>query len=118
MEEGGDCPTSTFPPVPENVPDASHSDPAQLPTFPDAERIFKQHEENPEIPLCPSIDSAGLCHKDGGPEKCPLWDRPKPEEEAPMMDVNTTKPNAAPEPEAAPATDAPPRRTRKKRGES
>lgn len=94
------------------------ADPPQLPTCPDAERIFRQHEENPDIPLCPSIDAAHRCHKDGGPEKCPLWDRPKPEEEAPMMDVNTTKPNAAPEPEAAPATDAPPRRTRKKRGES
>ena len=118
-EQGEDCPSDTFPPVPENVPDASHSDPAQLPTCPDAERIFKQHEENPEIPLCPSIDSAGLCHKDGGPEKCPLWDRPKPEEEAPpMMDVNTTKPKTEPEPEPEPASATPPRRTRKKRGES
>ena len=34
-------------------------------------------------------------HKEGGPDVCPLWDRPK--EEAPKMDVN------------------PPRRTRKKR---
>ena len=95
------------------------ADSPQLPGCPDAERIFKQHEENPEIPLCPSIDSAGWCHKDGGPEKCPLWDRPKPKEEAPMMDVNTTKPQTGepePEPEAPPAT--PPRRTRKKRGES
>ena len=106
---------------PENPPTDQGTEPAdspQLPTCPDAERIFRQHEENPDIPLCPSIDAAHRCHKDGGPEKCPLWDRPKPEEEAPMMDVNTTKPNAAPEPEAAPATDAPPRRTRKKRGES
>ena len=97
--------------------DASPSDPPQLPTCPDAERIFRQHEENPDIPLCPSIDAAHRCHKDGGPEKCPLWDRPKPEEETPpMMDVNTTKPQAEPEPEAPPAT--PPRRTRKKRGEA
>ena len=57
--------------------------------------------------------------KDGGPEKCPLWDRPKPEEEAPpMMDVNTTKPKTEPEPEPEPASATPPRRTRKKRGES
>ena len=96
-------------------PDESDS----RPLCPDAERIFRQHEENPEIPLCPSIDAAHRCHKDGGPEKCPLWDRPKddgePEPEpTPMMGPNTTKPNAAPEPEAAP--DAPPRRTRKKRG--
>ena len=102
----------------ESAGEPEGADPAQLPTCPDWERIFRQHEENPDIPLCPSIDAAHRCHKDGGPEKCPLWDRPKPEEEAPMMDVNTTKPNAAPEPEAAPATDAPPRRTRKKRGES
>ena len=96
-------------------------DPAQLPGCPDAERIFRQHEENPEIPLCPSIDAAHRCHKDGGPEKCPLWDRPKPEEEAPpMMDVNTTKPKTGPEPEPEPepAPATPPRRTRKKRGES
>lgn len=75
-------------------------------------------KKNPDIPLCPSIDAAHRCHKDGGPEKCPLWDRPKPEEETPMMDVNTTKPTAQanPEPEAAPST--PTRRTRKKRGES
>ena len=98
--------------------DAPPFDPDQLPTCPDAERIFRQHEENPDIPLCPSIDAAHRCHKDGGPEKCPLWDRPKPEEETPMMDVNTTKPTAQanPEPEAAPST--PTRRTRKKRGES
>lgn len=115
-EQAEDCPSSTCPPAPENVTDVSPSDPPQLPTCPDAERIFRQHEENPDIPLCPSIDAAHRCHKDGGPEKCPLWDRPK--EEAPMMDVNTTKPNTTPEPEPAPATDAPPRRTRKKRGES
>ena len=91
-------------------PDESDS----RPLCPDAERIFRQHEENPDIPLCPSIDAGHRCHKEGGPEKCPLWDRPK--EEAPMMDVNTTKPQAEPEPEAPPAT--PPRRTRKKRGET
>ena len=89
------------------------ADPVQLPTCPDAERIFRQHEENPDIPLCPSIDAAHRCHKDGGPEKCPLWDRPKPEEETPKMDVNTTKPQTA-----EPTTPAPTRRTRRKREES
>ena len=76
-EENGECPISTFPPVPENAPDASHSDSIQLPACPDGDRIFRQHEENPEIPLCPSIDAGHRCHKEGGPEKCPLWDRPK-----------------------------------------
>ena len=66
-----------------------------LPKCPDGERIFRQHDQNPEIPLCPSIDAGHRCHKEGGPDGCPLWDRPK--EEAPKMDVN------------------PPRRTRKKR---
>jgi phage nucleotide-binding protein len=82
--------------------DEEKPDPAQLPKCPDADRIFGQHEENPEIPLCPSIDAAHRCHKDGGPDGCPLWDRPKApanEEPAPMMGVN------------------PPRRSRKKRGE-
>ena len=55
--------------------------------------------DNPEIPLCPNIKESGRCCKEGGPDKCPLWDRPK--EEAPKMDVNP----------------GPPRRTRKKRGE-
>lgn len=96
-----------------SVPNASPSDPPQLPTCPDAERIFRQHEENPDIPLCPSIDAAHRCHKDGGPEKCPLWDRPKPEEEAPLMGVNTTKPNAQAAEE--PPAQAPARRTRRKR---
>ena len=86
--------------------------PDNLPICPDAERIFRQHEENPKVPLCPSIDAGHRCHKDGGPDKCPLWDRPK--EEAPMMDVNPPKGDQ--EPEAPPAT--PPKRTRKKRGES
>lgn len=112
-EEGGDCPSGTFPPVPENVPDASPSDPVQLPTCPDAERIFRQHEENPDIPLCPSIDAGHRCHKDGGPEKCPLWDRPKSEDETPKMDVNTTKPQTAESPAPTPT-----RRTRRKREES
>ena len=72
-----------------------------LPKCPDGERIFKQHDDNPEIPLCPSIDAGHRCHKEGGPDGCPLWDRPKVPAEgtAPKMDVN------------------PPRRTRKKREE-
>lgn len=79
----------------ETPPWEGDDDSADLPKCPDAERIFRQHEENPEIPLCPSIDAGHRCHKEGGPDVCPLWDRPK--EEAPKMGVN------------------PPRRTRKKR---
>lgn len=79
-------------PVEQTEPDTTN-----LPKCPDAERIFAQHEENPEIPLCPSIDAGHCCHKEGGPDACPLWDRPKDTEPAPKMDVN------------------PPRRTRKKR---
>ena len=75
------------------------TEPETLPKCPDGDRIFAQHNENPEIPLCPNIDAGHRCHKEGGPDACPLWDRPKVEEPepAPMMDVN------------------PPRRTRKKR---
>lgn len=75
------------------------TEPETLPKCPDGERIFAQHNENPEIPLCPNIDAGHHCHKEGGPDACPLWDRPKVEEPepTPMMDVN------------------PPRRTRKKR---
>lgn len=75
------------------------TEPETLPNCPDGDRIFAQHEENPEIPLCPNIDAGHHCHKEGGPDACPLWDRPKTEEQepTPMMDVN------------------PPRRTRKKR---
>ena len=75
------------------------TEPETLPKCPDGDRIFAQHNENPEIPLCPNIDAGHCCHKEGGPDVCPLWDRPKTEEPepTPMMDVN------------------PPRRTRKKR---
>ena len=75
------------------------TEPEALPKCPDGDRIFAQHNENPEIPLCPNIDAGHHCHKEGGPDVCPLWDRPKTEEPepTPMMDVN------------------PPRRTRKKR---
>lgn len=82
-------------------PDVSQeqTEPETLPNCPDGDWIFAQHEENPEIPLCPNIDAGHHCHKEGGPDACPLWDRPKTEEQepTPMMDVN------------------PPRRTRKKR---
>lgn len=72
-----------------------------LPKCPDGERIFRQHDQNPEIPLCPSIDAGHRCHKEGGPDGCPLWDRSKAQAGEP-----------------APKTDAnPPRRTRKKREE-
>ena len=98
-------------PDPEDVADADRAaagdpdvpqeqtEPETLPNCPDGDRIFAQHKENPEIPLCPNIDAGHHCHKEGGPDACPLWDRPKTEEQepTPMMDVN------------------PPRRTRKKR---
>ena len=74
--------------------------PVEYPACPDADRIMKQHEDNPEIPLCKCLTNAGCCTKEGGPDGCPLWDRPKAEEPAPKMDVN------------------PPRRTRKKREEA
>ena len=78
----------------------NQSVPAPLPKCPDGDRIFAQHRDNPEIPLCPNIDAAHCCHKEGGPDVCPLWDRPKAPEAAPKMDVN------------------PPRRSRKKREEA
>lgn len=73
------------------------TEPKALPKCPDGDRIFTQHNDNPEIPLCPNIDPLQCCHKEGGPDACPLWDRLKDTEPAPKMDVN------------------PPRRTRKKR---
>lgn len=88
---------------PPNPPDSGDDDStgeSDLPLCPDAERIFKQHADNPEIPLCPNIKESGRCCKVGGPDACPLWDRPKADDPAPKMGVN------------------PPRRTRKKRGES
>ena len=85
----------------ETPPWEGDEDTTDLPKCPDAERIFRQHDQNPEIPLCPSIDAGHRCHKEGGPDGCPLWDRPKAQAEEP-----------------APKTDAnPPRRTRKKREE-
>lgn len=105
-------------PGPDPDPAPGEGENPGLPTCPDGERIFRQHEENPEIPLCPSIDAGHRCHKEGGPDKCPLWDRPtdgggEEPEPAPMMGPNTTKPKTE---ETDPP--APPRRTRKKRGGS
>lgn len=88
-------PTTATDGTTETPPWEGDEDTTDLPKCPDAERIFAQNRENPEIPLCPNIDAGHRCHKEGGPDVCPLWDRPK--EEAPKMDVN------------------PPRRTRKKR---
>ena len=48
------------------------TEPETLPNCPDGDRIFAQHEENPEIPLCPNIDAGHHCHKEGGPDACPL----------------------------------------------
>ena len=87
-------------PEPPDSGDDGSTGETDLPLCPDAERIFKQHADNPEIPLCPNIKESGRCCKEGGPDACPLWDRPKADDPAPKMDVN------------------PPRRTRKKRGES
>lgn len=100
--EAVDDPNGTFTPGGGEVDDSApveqtESDTTSLPKCPDGDRIFQQNRDNPEIPLCPSIDAAHCCHKEGGPDACPLWDRPKAEEPAPKMDVN------------------PPRRTRKKR---
>lgn len=100
--EAIDDPNGTFTPGGGEVDDSApveqtEPDTTSLPKCPDGDRIFQQNRDNPEIPLCPSIDAAHCCHKKGGPDACPLWDRPKAEEPAPMMGVN------------------PPRRTRKKR---
>lgn len=100
--EAVDDPNGTFTPGGGEVDDSApveqtEPDTTTLPKCPDGDRIFQQNRDNPEIPLCPSIDAAHCCHKEGGPDACPLWDRPKVEEAAPKMDVN------------------PPRRTRKKR---
>ena len=100
--EAVDDPNGTFTPGGGEVDDSApveqtEPDTTSLPKCPDGDRIFQQNRDNPEIPLCPSIDAAHCCRKEGGPDACPLWDRPKAEEPAPKMDVN------------------PPRRTRKKR---
>lgn len=100
--EAVDDPNGTFTPGGGEVDDSApveqtEPDTTTLPKCPDGDRIFQQNRDNPEIPLCPSIDAAHCCHKEGGPDACPLWDRPNVEEAAPKMDVN------------------PPRRTRKKR---
>lgn len=114
----GEPPPDDPVPGPDPDPAPGEGEKPTLPTCPDGERIFRQHEENPEIPLCPSIDAGHRCHKEGGPDKCPLWDRPtdgsgEEPEPAPMMGPNTTQPKTK-----EPDPPAPPRRTRKKRGES
>ena len=90
-------PDGTWTPGGGNVDDSINS--IGFPKCPDGDRIFAQHNDNPQIPLCPNIDAAHCCHKEGGPDVCHLWDRSKDSDPAPKMDVN------------------PPRRTRKKREE-
>ena len=94
--EAVDDPNGTFTPGGGEVDDSApveqtEPDTSTLPKCPDGDRIFQQNRDNPEIPLCPSIDAAHCCHKEGGPDACPLWDRPKVEEAAPKMDVNPTR---------------------------
>lgn len=94
--EAVDDPNGTFTPGGGEVDDSApveqtELDTTTLPKCPDGDRIFQQNRDNPEIPLCPSIDAAHCCHKEGGPDACPLWDRPKVEEAAPKMDVNPTR---------------------------
>ena len=98
-----EAPTTDKPEKKDPPPVDPAADDPPLPLCPDAERIFRQHEENPEIPLCPKIDAGHHCHKEGGPDTCPLLDRP-----APATD---------PAPDAAPgaAESDPPRRRRKTR---
>lgn len=89
--------------VPANEPESAPNDesPDTLPKCPDAERIFAQNREsNGEIPLCPKIDAGYQCHRENGPEGCPL--------------LNTPAPEADPAPDTADAE--PPRRRRKARG--
>lgn len=81
-----DCPFDTSQRATGIAPTVSHSDtepkPADdppLPKCPDAERIFRQFNESKgEIPLCSKIDAGYHCHKEGGPDTCPLLDRPAP----------------------------------------
>ena len=79
----------------------------QLPKCPDGDRIFKQHNDNPEIPLCPRIDAGHRCHKEDGPEGCPLLN--KPGTDTPPWDGPSDQPPPPPEGEA------PVRHTRKRR---
>lgn len=98
------------PPAPANDEEAppwegeKPADDPPLPKCPDGERIFRQFNESKgEIPLCPKIDAGHHCHKEGGPDSCPLLDRPAPA--------------ADPAPDVAPgvAESDPPRRRRKAR---
>lgn len=109
-QEDGSGATTNNPPAPDSnkeTPPWEGEKPADdppLPKCPDGERIFRQFNESKgEIPLCPKIDAGHHCHKEGGPDTCPLLDRP-----APATD---------PAPDAAPgaAESDPPRRRRKAR---
>lgn len=110
-KEENTCPFDTSQRVTETAPIVSPSnqetetaDDPPLPKCPDGERIFRQFNESKgEIPLCPKIDAGHHCHKEGGPDSCPLLDRPAPA--------------ADPAPDVAPgaAESDPPRRKRKAR---
>lgn len=95
--EAVDDPNGTFTPGGGEVDDSApveqtEPDTITLPECPDGDRIFQQFNDSKgEIPLCPNIDAGHRCHKEGGPDACPLWDRPKVEEAAPKMDVNPTR---------------------------
>ncbi len=109
QEDGSGAKTDNPPPPSsgEETPPWEGDKPADdppLPKCPDAERIFQQFNESKgEIPLCPKIDAGHHCHKENGPDGCPLLDRPAPA--------------ADPAPDAAPgaAESDPPRRKRKAR---
>lgn len=109
QEDGSGAKTDNPPPPSsgEETPPWEGDKPADdppLPKCPDAERIFQQSNESKgEIPLCPKIDAGHHCHKENGPDGCPLLDRPAPA--------------ADPAPDAAPgaAESDPPRRKRKAR---
>lgn len=82
-------PDGTWTPGGGDVDDSINS--TDFPKCPDGDRIFQQNRDNPEIPLCPNIDPLQCCHKEGGPDACPLWDRPKEDDPAPKMDVNPSR---------------------------
>ncbi len=90
LQEAEDKPAKAEAPVEQLKPD-----PTTLPKCPDGDRIFKQHNDNPEIPLCPQIDAAHRCHKDCGPEGCPLLNKPT---DTPPWEGDETKTEEAPKP--------------------
>jgi len=86
--------TPTISETPASEPESAPSEEARatLPKCPNAERIFRQHEEsNGEIPLCSKIDAGHQCHRENGPEGCPLLNTPAPESE-PAPDAAETEP--------------------------